>query len=60
MISIKEKQEVSTKYKLYLQIIYIIGNKLILQKQLYELIKLLNISKTDYEIRKAIDELEKY
>lgn len=60
MISTKEKQEVSTKYKLYLQIIYLIGNKLILQKQLYELIKLLNISKTDYEIRKAINELEKY
>lgn len=60
MVSINEKQIISMKYKLYLQIIYTIGNKIILQKQLYELIKLLNIAKTDYEIRNAIEELEKY
>lgn len=60
MISTNEKQTISMKYKLYVQIIYTIGNKVILQKQLYELIKLLGVSKTDYETRKAIDELEKY
>lgn len=58
MINISEKERVCNEYEELLKIIYIIGNKIILQNQFLEIARLFNLIKTDYEANKIIKELE--
>ena len=53
-----EKGNICEKYKEHLKLIYLIGNKLMLQVDFIELGKLLNIIKSNYEANKIINELE--
>lgn len=59
MVKTKYKIEICRKYRVYLEVIFIIGNCVMLQKQFYEICRKLNISISDYQIRKALNELEK-
>ena len=59
MVKTNDKIKVCRKYRLYLEVIFIIGNCVMLQKQFYEICRKLNISISDYQIRKALDELER-
>lgn len=47
-----EKENICEKYKEHLKLIYLIGNKLMLQTDFIEMGKLLNIIKSDYEANK--------
>ncbi len=58
MVYISEKERACNQYKELLKIIYIIGNKVILQSQFLEIARLFNLIKTDYEANKIIKELE--
>lgn len=58
MVKTEEKIKICIKYRVYLELIFIIGNGVILQKQLYEICRKLNISISDYQTRKALTELE--
>ena len=58
MVNISEKERVCSQYEELLKIIYIIGNKVILQSQFLEIARLFNLIKTDYEANKIIKELE--
>lgn len=55
-----KKTEICDKYRAYLEIIDLIGNKVMLQKQLIELVLKLGIAKHTIDITKAILELEHY
>lgn len=57
MTKTKQKTDVCTKYKIYLQVIFIIGNGVMLQSQFYEICKKLNISSSNYQTRKILNEL---
>ena len=59
MVKTKDKIEICRKYRIYLEVIFIIGNCVMLQKQFYEICRKLNISVSDYQTRKSLDELEK-
>lgn len=59
MVKTKDKTEICRKYRIYLEVIFIIGNCVMLQKQFYEICRKLNISVSDYQTRKSLDELEK-
>ncbi|RGX13696.1 hypothetical protein [Paraclostridium sordellii] len=59
MVKNEEKIELCRKYRVYLEMIFILGNNVMLQKQFYDISKKLNISISDYQTRKALDELEK-
>lgn len=59
MVKNEEKMELCRKYRVYLEMIFILGNNVMLQKQFYDISKKLNISISDYQTRKALDELEK-
>ena len=59
MIKTEDKFKICRKYRVYLEIIFILGNGVILQKQFYEICKKLYISRSDYQTRKILSELEK-
>lgn len=59
MVKTKDKIEICRKYRVYLELIFIIGNCVMLQKQFYEICRKLNISISDYQTRKVLNELEK-
>lgn len=59
MVKTEYKIEICRKYRVYLEVIFIIGNCVMLQKQFYEICRKLNISISDYQTRKALNELEK-
>lgn len=59
MVKNEEKIELCRKYRVYLEMIFILGNNVMLQKQFYDISRKLNISISDYQTRKALDELEK-
>lgn len=58
MVKTEYKIEICRKYRVYLEVIFIIGNYVMLQKQFYEICRKLNISISDYQTRKALRELE--
>ena len=58
MIKTKDKFEICRKYRVYLEIIFILGNGVMLQKQFYEICRILNISTSDYQTRKVLMELQ--
>lgn len=58
MVNTLEKERICSKYKELLKIIYIIGNKVILQSQFLEIAILFNLIKSEYEANKIIKELE--
>ena len=60
IIKSEEKMEICRKYRVYLDVIYLIGNNVMLQKQFYEICRKLNISLSDYQTRKVLAELEHY
>lgn len=55
-----KKTEICNKYKQYLEIIDVIGNKVMLQKQLVEFVLELGIEKHSIDVTKALLELEHY
>lgn len=59
MVKTKDKIKICRKYRVYLELIFIIGNCVMLQKQFYEICIKLNISVSDYQTRKVLNELEK-
>src|SRR5699024_9462894 len=59
MVKTEDKFKICRKYRVYLEIIFILGNGVILQKQFYEICKKLYISRSDYQTRKILSELEK-
>ncbi|MCE9676013.1 hypothetical protein LPC27_09560 [Paraclostridium bifermentans] len=54
----EDKIKICRKYRVYLEVMFIIGNGVILQKQFYEICRKLNISISDYQTRKILIELE--
>lgn len=58
MAKTEDKIKICRKYHVYLEVIFIIGNGVMLQKQFYEICRKLNISITDYQTRKVLTELE--
>jgi len=59
MIKTEDKFEICRKYRVYLEIIFILGNGVMLQKQFYEICRKLYISRSDYQTRKVLSELER-
>lgn len=59
MVKTEEKFDICRKYRVYLELIFILGNGVILQKQFYEICKKLYISMSDYQTRKVLSELER-
>lgn len=59
MVTNERKQLVCKKFDIYLKIINVLSNKIILQKQLVELIISLGVAKDKYEVMKAISEMER-
>lgn len=58
MVNTFEKERVCNEYKELLKIIYIIGNKVMLQSQFLDIAKLFNLINSNYEANKIIKELE--
>lgn len=59
MVTNERKQLVCKKYDIYLRVINILSNKIILQRQLVELLVELGIAKDEYEVMKVISEMER-
>ncbi|HBH3439846.1 hypothetical protein PR262_08490 [Clostridioides difficile] len=59
MVTNERKQVTCIKYDIYLRVINILSNKIILQRQLVELVVALGIAKDEYEVMKVISELER-
>lgn len=58
MVNTLEKERVCSEYKELLKIIYIIGNKVMLQSQFLDIAKLFSLINSKYEANKIIKELE--
>ncbi|MCC0665437.1 hypothetical protein, partial [Clostridioides sp. ZZV15-6597] len=58
MITNKRKQTACKKYDIYLRIINVLGNKIMLQKQLVQIVLELGVAKNSFEAMRAILELE--
>lgn len=59
MIKTEDKFKICRKYRVYLEIIFTLGNGVILQKQFYEICRKLYISRSDYQTRKVLSELDR-
>jgi hypothetical protein len=56
----RKKEEICNKYKVYLMLIYHLGNKVMLSKQLFEYAVALGIVKHKIDYWKQLDELKSY
>ena len=59
MSRIKQKIELCDEYRRYLEVIFFLGNGVILQSQFYEICEKLNLSLSNYQTRITLDKLEK-
>lgn len=59
MVTNEKKQNTCDKYHEYLMVIDILGNKMMLQSQIIEIIVILGIAKDKFEAIRGIQELQR-